>query len=50
MAAAEGEGVTNVAMRCRSCGHDWKFAMPANTEIARMRSGVRLPIAHRDAD
>lgn len=42
---ASAEGATAVAMRCRKCGHEWRYDVDAHTtELRTLRSGVRLPI------
>ena len=32
-------------VRCKHCGHESRFEVPASADPARMRSGVRLPLA-----
>ena len=42
---ASAEGATAVAMRCRKCGHEWRYDVDADTsQLTTMRSGVRLPM------
>jgi RNase P subunit RPR2 len=41
------DGGTSVGMRCRHCGHEWRYEMEATVDLARLRSGVRLPIAKK---
>jgi len=43
MATTVADGGTSVGMRCRQCGHEWKYEMTANVDLSKMRSGVRLP-------
>jgi DNA-directed RNA polymerase subunit M/transcription elongation factor TFIIS len=38
-------GAIEVAMRCRNCGHEWRFDMPITSD---RRRGARTPPVHGD--
>ena len=42
VAITQADSVTTVGIRCRHCDHQWKVEAPASTDVAHMRSGVRL--------
>jgi len=48
--AASEQSPTTIIMRCRHCGHEWQYDQPVSTDIAKLRSGVRLPIPNRKPD
>jgi hypothetical protein len=43
--ATHGDGSTLVILVCKRCKTESRFEMPASSDAAHMRSGVRLPIA-----
>ena len=45
MISTQADGSTVVIIRCKHCQQESRFEMPANSDPAHMRSGVRLPRA-----
>jgi RNase P subunit RPR2 len=44
MTLAQADGLTVVVVRCKHCQQESRFEVPADTDPAHMRSGVRLPL------
>jgi len=43
--SSQADGATIVSIRCKRCGQESRFDVPASADPAHMRSGVRLPLA-----
>jgi len=43
--SAQADGANVVIIRCKQCGEESRFEVPASADPTHRRSGVRLPLA-----